>query len=173
MPTGSREIPICQWTHTVMQRGDRWGGGIELAAFVLSQNVSVHVFERRRTELFRIAHYPAPSSSDTAVHVLYVGSSHYDLLTGGHLETAVEAPEATSNSTLSVSTAEDDQNDLPQATARSRYLTQRTTRATCLRAPKPQATARTRYLTQRTTRATSPRSCARLTSQVTFGRSGS
>ncbi len=89
---------------SMMERGNRWGGGIELAAFARSQKVDVHVFERRGSKFFRIAYYRSPTPTGRAVHLLYVGRSHYDLLEGGHLETL---PEDAST----VSSGSDEQSD--------------------------------------------------------------
>ena len=68
-----------------MLRTRRWGGGIEIAAFARSKNVDVHVFEPRGAVFARIAFYRSSTATESVLHLLYVGRSHYDLLQGGHL----------------------------------------------------------------------------------------
>ena len=66
-------------TYVRRMEGSAWGGAIELAAFSQMRQTSVYVYEKSGTGFKRIADFHRTGAMQ-AVHLLYQGRSHYDLL---------------------------------------------------------------------------------------------
>jgi len=73
---------VTQYTRRMSVSG--WGGGIEMAACSIMNNINVHVYEsRRHGEFERISCFDAPSRTERTIHVLYKGGMHFDAILAG------------------------------------------------------------------------------------------